>query len=109
MPAPLAGRGRGRHRIRQRHLAAARRHRGLEIEPANQSLWGWAATAARAAGDPLYGQVYDYDSMVRAYDIEAPEGWASLDAYLSDLAAVLHRMHPYTQHPFHQSLRHGSQ
>lgn len=88
-------------------LAAARR--GLQVSPDNQSLWGWAATAARLAGDPLYGEVYDYASMVQAYEIETPEGWASLDAYLADLAAVLERMHHYAQHPFHQSLRHGSQ
>jgi tetratricopeptide (TPR) repeat protein len=88
-------------------LAAARR--GLALEPGAQSLWGWAATAARAAGDPLYGEVYDYETMVGAYQIETPQGWASLEAYLADLAAVLARMHPYTQHPFHQSLRHGSQ
>lgn len=89
--------------------ALATIRRGLEIDPGNQSLWGWAATAARAAGDPLYGEVYDYDAMVQAYDIETPKGWASLDAYLADLAKVLNRMHPYSQHPFHQSLRHGSQ
>lgn len=88
-------------------LASARK--GLSIDPDNQSLWGWAATAARAAGDPLYGEVYDYGTMVRAYEIEAPEGWSSLEAYLADLAAVLDRMHHYSQHPFHQSLRHGSQ
>lgn len=98
------------------HLAAARpdealaaARKGLAIAPDNQSLWGWAATAARAAGDPLYGEVYDYDSMVRPYEIATPDGWASLDAYLADLASVLNRMHHYSQHPFHQSLRHGSQ
>ncbi|HEV2531110.1 putative 2OG-Fe(II) oxygenase [Phenylobacterium sp.] len=88
-------------------LAAARR--GLAIDPGNQSLWGWAATAARAAGDPLYGEVYDYEHMVGAYQLETPQGWASLEAYLAELATVLRRMHPYDQHPFHQSLRHGSQ
>jgi uncharacterized protein (TIGR02466 family) len=88
-------------------LAIARR--GLAVDPGNPSLWGWAATAARAAGDPLYGQVYDYDAMIGVYEIETPAGWASLEAYLADLARVLRAMHPYDQHPFHQSLRHGSQ
>ena len=83
--------------------------RGLAADPGNQSLWGWAATAARAAGDPLYGQVFDYPNMVRSYEIETPKGWPTLAAYLADLAAVLHVMHPYAQHPFHQSLRNGSQ
>jgi len=88
-------------------LATARR--GLHIEPNNQSLIGWAATAARVLGDPLHREVYDYSRMVRAYDIATPEGWRSLKAYLADLAAALRRMHPFQRHPFHQSLRHGSQ
>lgn len=88
-------------------LATARR--GLAISPDNPSLWGWAATAARASGDRLYGEVCDYAGMVRSYEIETPAGWSSLPAYLADLAQVLRSMHPYAQHPFHQSLRHGSQ
>ena len=88
-------------------LAAAQR--GLQIAPDHQSLIGWAATAARRLGDPLYGQLYDYEHMVGVYDIEAPRGWASVDTFLTDLAVVLDRMHPYARHPFHQSLRQGSQ
>jgi uncharacterized protein (TIGR02466 family) len=83
--------------------------RGLAIDPFNQSLIGWAATAARRAGDPLFQELGDFDRVVGVYDIETPEGWPSLEAYLSDLAASLMRMHPYARHPFHQSLRHGSQ
>ncbi len=88
-------------------LAVARR--GLAIAPEHQSLIGWAAAAARAAGDPLYETLYDYDAFVGVYEIETPSGWPSLAAYLTDLAATLNRMHPYEQHPFHQSIRHGSQ
>jgi uncharacterized protein (TIGR02466 family) len=98
------------------HLAAGRAdealqtaRRGLAIDPDNQSLWGWAATAARVVGDPLHDTLCDYETVVRSYQIEAPAGWASLEAYLADLAAALDRMHPYTLHPFHQSIRHGSQ
>jgi len=83
--------------------------RGLAIDPDNQSLWGWGATAARLLGDPLYGELCDYEQVVRAYEIETPDGWPSLDAYLADLARSLERMHPFTLHPFHQSVRHGSQ
>ncbi|MDB5442216.1 MAG: hypothetical protein JWP73_592 [Phenylobacterium sp.] len=89
--------------------ALATAQRGLAIAPDDPSLWGWAAAAARASGDPLYGEVYDYATMVRAYEIETPAGWSSLADYLGDLARVLRGMHPYAQHPFHQSLRHGSQ
>jgi len=88
-------------------LAAARK--GLEVEPSDQSLWGWAATAARALGDPLYAQLYDYPAMVGVYDIETPEGWADLPAYLADLTRSLDRIHLFNEHPSAQSLRHGSQ
>jgi uncharacterized protein (TIGR02466 family) len=88
-------------------LAAARR--GLELAPQDQSLWGWAATAARAAGDPLYAELYDYERMVGVYDLDTPEGWPSLEAYLTELADVLDRLHVLERHPSAQSLRAGSQ
>jgi uncharacterized protein (TIGR02466 family) len=90
-------------------LALAKARRGLELDPGNQSLWGWAASAARALGDPLYRELYDYDAMVGAYEIAAPSGWADLPSYLADLAAALNRIHLYDTHPSSQSLRHGSQ
>lgn len=90
-------------------VALAKARRGLDIFPEDQSLWGWAATAARAVGDPLYGRLYDYDAVVGVYDIETPPGWPSLDAYLKDLAQSLDRIHQFREHPTAQSLRHGSQ
>jgi tetratricopeptide (TPR) repeat protein len=91
----------------ERALDAA--SQGLREIPENQSLLAWQATAARQLGDPLYQQLYDYDRMVAAYDIEAPPGWPSLEAYVTDLAQVLRPMHSFARHPFHQSVRHGSQ
>jgi uncharacterized protein (TIGR02466 family) len=88
-------------------LATARR--GLEIAPSDQSLWGWAATAARAVGDPLHQRLNDYEAVVGAYDLDTPEGWADMPAFMTDLKAALARMHQYKQHPAAQSLRHGSQ
>jgi uncharacterized protein (TIGR02466 family) len=75
----------------------------------DQSLWGWAATAARAVGDPLYGELCDYDAVVGVYDLQTPEGWPSLENFLSDLGKELKNVHLYQQHPTNQSLRHGSQ
>ena len=89
--------------------ALARLKATLERYPEDQSLWGWAATAARAAGDPLYGRLCDYDAMVGAYDIAPPAGWTSLDEFLGDLRNSLNSLHAYAQHPANQSLRHGSQ
>ncbi len=98
------------------HLAAgrpaealAKARAGLEKHPQDQSLWGWAATAARAVGDPLYAELYDYDAMVCAYDIAAPAGWDTVEAFLADLSKSLKKLHLYAQHPSNQSLLHGSQ
>jgi len=98
------------------HLAAgrpkealAKARAGLAKHPNDPSLLGWAATAARAAGDPLYGEICDYDAMVGVYDIATPDGWSSLDAFLSDLSKSLKKLHLYQQHPSNQSLRQGSQ
>lgn len=88
-------------------LAVARR--GLEIDPSDQSLWGWAATAARAVGDPLHRELYDYDAMVAAYDLETPEGWADMPSYLAQLTTALDAIHLFNEHPPAQSLRFGSQ
>lgn len=89
--------------------ALAKLRGALETFPNDQSLWGWAATAARAAGDPLYEELCDYDVVVGAYDLATPEGWPSLQAFLSDLGKALKDIHLYQQHPTNQSLRHGSQ
>jgi uncharacterized protein (TIGR02466 family) len=90
-------------------LALEKARKGLAFAPENQSLWGWAATAARAVGDPLYKDLYDYQAMVGVYEIETPPGWDSLEAYLADLAKALNGIHLYNEHPSSQSLRHGSQ
>ncbi|HXA37745.1 MAG TPA: putative 2OG-Fe(II) oxygenase [Phenylobacterium sp.] len=102
--AAIVDLARGRPEAALAKLSAA-----LETHPDDQSLWGWAATAARAAGDPLYGRLCDYDAMVGAYDLATPEGWPSLEAFLGDLAKALKEVHSYQQHPTNQSLRHGSQ
>jgi len=81
----------------------------LEQYPEDQSLWGWMATAARAVGDPLYGELCDYEAMVGVYDLATPAGWPDLTAYLADLGEALKAVHLYQQHPMNQSLRHGSQ
>jgi tetratricopeptide (TPR) repeat protein len=89
--------------------ALAKARAGLERRPQDQALWGWAATAARAAGDPLHRALHDFEAMVGVYDIETPQGWPDLAAFLADLAAALTKLHVYRQHPAEQSLRQGSQ
>lgn len=91
----------------QEALAVARR--ATEVAPMDQSTWGWVATAARAAGDPAYQALYDYAAFVRPYRLQPPEGWSTLDAFLSDLAEALRGIHVFKVEPADQSLRLGTQ
>lgn len=89
---------------------AARLAEGLlERRPDDQMALARLATAWRLMDDPRYGQLYDYDAMVGGWALETPGGWASLDAYLADLAAVLRAAHKVAGQPYDQSLRGGSQ
>lgn len=89
--------------------ALAKIKRALEAHPDDQSLWGWAAVAARAVGDPLYNQLFDYENLVATYELAPPKGWSTTEGFLADLAKALKEKHKYSQHPANQSLRHGSQ
>lgn len=80
----------------------------LADNPHDQYGIAMFATACRITGDSRFEQLYDYDEFVRLYEIVAPEGWESLDAYLSDLRAALRAKHPFKTHPFENSERNGS-
>jgi tetratricopeptide (TPR) repeat protein len=81
----------------------------LSRQPTNQHAIALKATAWRILGDDRYHALYDYGSMVKAYELDTPKGWSSFDAYVGDLREALHGVHAYRAHPFAQSLRHGSQ
>jgi tetratricopeptide (TPR) repeat protein len=77
--------------------------------PANQHAIALQATAWRLLDDERYAQLYDYESLVGGSLLDVPAGWSSLDAYIADVAAALKGIHAFKEHPFNQSLRHGSQ
>jgi tetratricopeptide (TPR) repeat protein len=89
--------------------ALAAMAKALELAPIDQSVLAWAATAARAADDPLYRELCDYETMVGVYEIDPPAGWATQADFLRDLGAALDRHHVMAEHPSAQSLRHGTQ
>jgi tetratricopeptide (TPR) repeat protein len=93
-----------------RGAAAARRGEALQADhPQDLYVTALLAAAWRMTGDLRHGQLYDYSRMVRAYRIETPQGWATLEAYLADLERALDRLHAGLTHPVGQSVRHGSQ
>ena len=77
--------------------------------PRNQLAIAYRATALRMLDDPRGEPFRDYATLVRAFDIDVPDGWDNLDSYLGDLAAALIPMHPFAAHPLGQSARRGSQ
>ena len=77
--------------------------------PSNQYVIALQATAWRLRGDPRYQELYRYDTLVDAQRLDAPPGWASLDAVLRDLSAELDSLHSFMTHPLQQSVRGGSQ
>jgi len=80
-----------------------------ERSPLDQYLLGLLVTAWRLLDDPRAADLADYEGLVRSQPIDTPDGWKSLEAYLSDLGESLVRMHPFQGHPLGQSLRGGSQ
>ena len=80
-----------------------------ERAPLDQQAVALQATAWRLLGDPRYGELYDYETLVREWTIDTPPGWASLEAFLADLALSLAGRHALRAHPIGQSLRGGVQ
>lgn len=81
----------------------------LQIRPDDQGHIALLTTAQRLRGDLRYREICDYETLVRTWILNTPDGWPDLSAYLADLAASLRKLHTLHTHPLHQSLRHGTQ
>ena len=77
--------------------------------PINQYYIALQATCWRLGDDDRYRTLYDYDRNVFASDLDVPSGWRSLESYVDDLVTALEAAHAFVEHPFYQSVRHGSQ
>jgi len=81
----------------------------LEQRPTDQQALALRHTAWRLAGHPRAMTPATYAEVVAGHVIDTPPGWATLDAYLADLARALAPLHGLSEHPVGQSLRHGTQ
>lgn len=87
------------------------------MRPRNQEALACKATALRLLYQKTeneeynenYQDLYNYDKFVAKIPVDVPEGWKSREAFFSDLAQELKRIHPFKTHPFGQSVRGGSQ
>jgi uncharacterized protein (TIGR02466 family) len=78
-------------------------------QPLDQSWLAFEASALRLVGDERYRDLYDYERLVRPFELDPPPGWASIADFNRDLIASLERLHRLKVHPLDQSLRHGTQ
>lgn len=84
--------------------------RALRVDdPDEQYLVAIEATALRMLGDRAYEAIYDYDRYVRAYDIEPPRGFFTVENFNAALAEALRHQHRVNAHPLDQHLFNGSQ
>jgi len=86
------------------HIEALR-----QAQPLNGEWIAYQAMAWRQLGDPRYRWLCDYDTMVRAYDLDPPPGYATIAVFNAALRERLNRLHVLETHPLDQSLRNGSQ
>ncbi|PHQ68480.1 MAG: hypothetical protein COB92_00695 [Robiginitomaculum sp.] len=83
-------------------------HEALKIAPNNQYWIAVKYTAGRAMGQNHHYYV-NYDSFVRPYELQPPEGYGSLEEYNHVLKQTLNEIHEFSAHPLDQSLRGGIQ
>jgi len=84
--------------------------RALRLEDADeQYLIAIEATAQRMLGNDAYRAVFDYDRVVRLYQIEPPRGFFTAENFNTSLAEALRQQHRVNAHPLDQHLHHGTQ
>ena len=87
-----------------RHVAEARAAR-----PLDQAWIAHYATAMAIKGDPEYERIYDFERMVRPFELPTPPGFASTAEFNAALMETLRKLHQLRAHPIDQSLVGGTQ
>ncbi len=83
----------------------------LQKDDDQRSFWlAIKATALRLIrAEEEYHALVDYDRMLGVYDLEAPAGYASIEAFMLELKGHLLSLHEWNEQPLFQSLRQGTQ
>jgi len=83
--------------------------RSLAVLPHDQVALAVMGTAWRMQQDERDEILNGYDSLIRIYDLEAPDGFSDMESFNAELNAWLDRKHPTTREYLEQSLRNGTQ
>ena len=89
--------------------AAAYAEKCIALAPHDQVALAILGTSWRLLGDERDETLNGYDSLIRLYDLEPPEGFSDMESFNAELNVFLDRMHPTTREYLDQSLRNGSQ
>ncbi len=82
---------------------------GLRDKPQDQTCLAVLGTAWRLLGDEQDENLNGYDSLIRFFDLEPPDGFSSMESFNAELGTYLERLHPQTDAYLEQSLRGGTQ
>ncbi|HVW75734.1 MAG TPA: tetratricopeptide repeat protein [Rhizomicrobium sp.] len=89
--------------------AVALCERALTIDPCDQIALSMMGTAWRLMEDARDEELNGYDTLIRAFELEAPDGFSSMEDFNAELNAWLDSVHPKTREYLNQSLRGGTQ
>jgi Tfp pilus assembly protein PilF len=81
----------------------------LAADPFEQLAWAYRGTAWQLLGDPRGGWLLDYERMVLPISVDPPAGYASREAFFSDVASLLETLHRTRARPIDQTVRGGTQ
>ena len=89
--------------------AVALCERAVAINPHDQLALSVMGTAFRLMEDERDERLNGYDSLIQSFELEAPDGFSSMEDFNAELNAWLDRVHPKTREYLNQSLRGGTQ
>jgi tetratricopeptide (TPR) repeat protein len=89
--------------------AASLCERGLANVPNSGPCLAMLSIASRMMEDGRDEAINRYDSLVRIFDLEPPQGYSDMASFNAELNASLDRLHPKTREFIEQSLRGGTQ
>jgi tetratricopeptide (TPR) repeat protein len=82
---------------------------GLRRNPYDQSCLALLGTSLRLRDDERDEILNGYDSLIRVFDLDPPNGFSSMESFNQELGAYLASLHPKTDAYLEQSLRGGTQ
>ncbi len=89
--------------------AVALCERAVAINPRDQIALSTMGTAWRLMEDERDEQLNGYDTLIQSFELEAPDGFSSMEDFNAELNAWLDSVHPTTREYLNQSLRGGTQ